>query len=197
MRMQPRRAVQRVVVAVEALGEEHVPGHLAADRRVQLVHLVLHERVPGLPHHRHALRLHDLVGKRLRALHVEDDRLPWPRALEHVARVEDEDVIAPDDVAVAVDDADAVRVAIEARRRDRRRSLRTAAMRSCEILDDRRIGMVIRERAVALAEQARPLDVEMVEELGRDERTGAVAAVDDDLEPPLRAFPCAATMSST
>ena len=52
-------------------------------------------------------------GKRLRALHVEDDRLSRARALEHVARVEDQDPVAPDDVAVVVDDADAIGVAVE------------------------------------------------------------------------------------
>jgi hypothetical protein len=33
-------------VTVETLGEEHVPRHLAGDRCVHLLHLVLDERVP-------------------------------------------------------------------------------------------------------------------------------------------------------
>ena len=182
MRMQPRRAVQRIVVAVEPFGEEHVPRHLAADRRVQLVHLVLHQRVPGLPHHGHSLRLHDLIGQRLRALHVEDDRLPGPRALQHITRVQNEHVIAPHNVAIAIDDANAIRIAIEADAEIR--AARAHGLDEIlEILDDRRIGVMVRERAVALAEQSRPLDIEMIEELGGDERADAVAAVDDDLEP--------------
>src|SRR5450759_5681416 len=45
---QPRRAVQGVIESVIALGEEHVPGHLAGNRRVSLVpvsytHLRAHE----------------------------------------------------------------------------------------------------------------------------------------------------------
>src|SRR5262245_40087156 len=108
-----RRAVHRVVVSVKALAEEHVAGHLAGDGRVHLAHLVLDERVAGLPHHGLSARLLYSHRQRLRALHIEDDRLTTSGALENVARVEDEDPVSPHDLAVAVDHADAVRVAVE------------------------------------------------------------------------------------
>ena len=49
-----------------------------------------------------------------------------------------------------------------------------------EILGDGRIGMMIREGAVALAEQAAASRPSALEQLRRDERAGAVAAVVDD-----------------
>ena len=58
----------------------------------------------------------------------------------------------------------------------------TACDEVLEIFGDRRIGMVIRERAVALAEQPAALNAEALEQLRRDERTGAVAAVVDDFD---------------
>ena len=45
---QPDRDVERVVVAVEAVGIEDVAGHLAGERRADLGHRRLHERVAGL-----------------------------------------------------------------------------------------------------------------------------------------------------
>src|SRR6185312_15077784 len=45
---------------------------------------------------------------------------------------------------------------------------------------------MIRERAVALAEEPRPFDIEAIEEPGRHERPDAVSAIHDDLESSLQ-----------
>src|SRR5947208_2619206 len=70
---QPRRAIECVVEAVVAVGEEHVARHLARERRLHLLHLLLDEGVARLPHDGNAARLANRVGERLAALHVEDD----------------------------------------------------------------------------------------------------------------------------
>ena len=46
------RDVERIIVAVEAVGVEDVPGHLARERGAHLGHPRLDQRVPGLPHDR-------------------------------------------------------------------------------------------------------------------------------------------------
>ena len=81
-----------------------------------------------------------------------------------------------------VDDSDSVGIAVEPDAQVRAGGAH-GLDEILEILDDRRIGMMIREGSIALAEQPCPLDVELIEELGRHERADAVAAVDDDLEP--------------
>src|SRR6478672_7649900 len=100
-------------MTVKPFREEHVARHLTGDRRVHLAHLVLDERMSGLPHHGLASCLFDGGGKRLRALHVEDDRLTGARGTEHGARVEDENSVSPPESTVAVDGGDAIGVAIE------------------------------------------------------------------------------------
>src|SRR5690242_5673371 len=147
---QPRRAVERVVVAVKALAEEHVSRHLASDGRVRLFHLVLDERVTRLPHDRFAAGTLDGIRERLRALHVEDDWLAGAGAREDVARVKNENSITPHDLTLVIDDSDPIRVAIE-------RDAELGAIflhggdEVLEILRHRRIGMMVRERAVAFA----------------------------------------------
>ena len=49
---QPRAGVKPVVEAVPALLEERVAAHLAGQRRADLLHLHLDQRVPGLPQQR-------------------------------------------------------------------------------------------------------------------------------------------------
>ena len=82
-------------------------------------------------------------------------------------------------VAVVVDHADAVGVAVERDAEVRAFALVTAAIRSSRFSATVGIGMVVRERAVALAEQARARRRPSAsKQLRRDERAGAVAAVD-------------------
>ena len=51
--------IKRVVVAVIAIGEKHVPGHFAGQLGVLLLHLGFDERVAGLIHDRVAAQLID------------------------------------------------------------------------------------------------------------------------------------------
>ena len=65
-------ATRIVVHPAPVLGEEHVPGHLAAEQDPILAHLALEEGVPGLPHDGLAAVGAHVLDQHLRALHVED-----------------------------------------------------------------------------------------------------------------------------
>jgi hypothetical protein len=118
------------------------------------------------------------VHERLRALDVEDDRLAAPGPGQHVARVEDQDVVAPDDPAAPVHHADPVGIPIE-----RHPQLGPGAPHRrdqvLQVLRDGGIGVVIGEGAVALGEQPGPLDPQGREQLRGHQRAGAVAAIVD------------------
>ena len=89
---------------------------------------------------------------------------------------------------VVVDDADAVGVAVEG---DAEVGARRAHALDelLHVLDDRRIGMVVREAAVGLAEERRDARAEPLVEGGRDGTAGAVPGVDDDGDRRGRALP--------
>ena len=149
---QADRDVERVVVAVEAVGVEDVAGHLAGERRAALGHLGLDQRMPGLPHDRLPAEARDLVEQRLARLDVGDDRRAR-MARQHLGREDLHQLVAEHDPALAVDHADPIAIAVEgdadlgaARRRPR-------PIRSLEVLVDRRIGVMVGEAAVDLGEQ--------------------------------------------
>ena len=133
---QADRDVERVVVAVEAVGVEDVARHLARERRAHLGHLRLDQRMPGLPHDRLAAEARDLVVQRLARLDVGDDR----RARDGAAAPRREDLqqlVAAHDPALAVDHADPIAIAVErdadlgaARRRPRPSDARGSRPRS-------------------------------------------------------------------
>src|SRR5687767_2359081 len=180
---QPRRAVERIIVPVITVGEEHVAGHLSSQRRAQLLHLVLDEGVARLPHHRRTACASDLVRERLAALHVEDDGDARTTSCEDVARVEDQQVVAPHDLPRPVDHADPVRIAVE--RDPQLRAFRTnGGDEGLEVLRDGRIGVMVRERAVVLGEKTERIQAQRTEQLRRDARSRSIAAVVDDLERP-------------
>ena len=102
----------RVVEAVIFMREEDVAGHLARQRRVGFLHLRLDEAVAGLPHHRVAAQFAHAVEQRLAGLHIGDDRRTGQLA-QHRLGQDRQELIAPDDAALAVDRADPVAVAVE------------------------------------------------------------------------------------
>src|SRR4051812_35023282 len=148
---QARRRVDAVVEAVIAVLEEDVPAHLPREERVLLFHLGLDERVPGLPHDGAAAALLDVVVERLRALHLADDGRAGP-VREHVAREEDHQLIAPEDLAVLVHRAHAVGVAVPGDTQIRL-CFQHLTLQVVQVLFHGRIGMVIGEGAVELAEE--------------------------------------------
>ena len=169
-------------MAVEPFGEEHVARHLAGDGGMQLLHLVLDEGVAGLPHHGHTARFRDRIRQRLRTLHVENDRLTATGPREHVTRVQEQQVVAPDDRAVRVHDADAIGITIECDT-DVRALLLHGPDQVEQIFLDGRIGVVIRERAITLAEEIRGIDVHAREDHFSERATRTVACIEHDLEP--------------
>ena len=108
----PDRGIDRVVVTEIAVGDEDVPAHLAGQQRAGLRHPRLDQRMSGAPHHRNPAEAGDLVEQGLARLHVGDHRRAGV-AGQHVARQQHQDLIAPQDAADAVDDADPVAVAVE------------------------------------------------------------------------------------
>src|SRR6266481_6451920 len=178
---QPRRSVERVIESIKSLGEEHVPGHLACNRRAGLVHLPLDERVARLPHDGDSACLLNRLRQCLGCLHVENDCLALPRARQYVARIDDQDVVPPDYLAGVVDHADAVRVAIE-RNADVGVVLFHGGDQILDVFWDSGIRVVIRKRAVALAVQKARLDAELRKELWRNKGARSVATIEDDLQ---------------
>src|SRR5687768_1144026 len=174
---QPCSAIHRIVESVPALGEEHVPGHLTGDRRMRLVHLFLDQRVSRLPHEGLAAGLLDFFRERLRALHVEYDGLTLPCPSQYIARVHDEDVIAPDDLAFFVHDADSVSVAVE-RNADLRAISFNGSDKVHQIRGNRRIWMMVGKGPVAFPEENSGRHADSVEESLRDDRPCTVPAVD-------------------
>jgi len=175
---QPRCGVGRVVEAVPALAEEEMPAHLAGQRRTGLAQLGLHERVPGLPHQRHAAGLADRHRQALAALDVVDDRRPGV-AREDVACEEHDLPVRPDHVPIPGQYAQAVAVAIEGQAEFGARRL-DDELEVLQVFGLARVGMVVREIAVDLRVQVDHLAAERTQDC-RGARAGdAVAGVDDD-----------------
>ena len=126
--------------------------------------------------------LRDVVVEALRALHLGDDH--GARALgEDVAREEDQHLVAPEDVAVVVDEADAVGVAVEGDP-EVGAVLLHGVDQDLHVLFDRRVGMVIREAAVRLRKDVAHVAAQRRNDARRDRTGGAVPGVDHHLELP-------------
>src|SRR3954469_5187021 len=178
---QTRRAVKRIVEAVEAFREKHVARHFATDGCVRLMHLLLDERVTRLPHHGYAAGLLHRFGQRLGRFDIEYDRLAPARPGQRITRVQDEQVVAPDYVTGVVDDTDPIGVAVE-RNSNVGVVLLYSGNQRLEIFRHRRIRMVIRKGAVALAEETAWLDAELGKKLRRHHCARTISAVDDNLQ---------------
>src|SRR5205814_1931089 len=103
----------------------------------------------------------------------------------HVARVQDEDAVSPDDLTVLVHHADAVGVAVE-RDADLGSVLLHGRDEVLEVLGDGRIRMVIWKRAIALAKKPATSDAQLLDELRRHERASAVTAIVHDTDRPAQ-----------
>src|SRR5215207_9565097 len=132
--------------------------------------------MPSLPHERLATCLLDFFRKRLRALHIEDDRLTLPRSLQNIAGIDDQKLVAPDDGAIFIHHSNAVSVAVE---RDAKLgvSLFDGFEKVTQVCRNGGIRMVIRKRSVAFAEKDCRRKSDAVEQLLRHESAGAIAAI--------------------
>jgi len=88
-----------------------MPAHLPGQHRFGLFHLRLQQRVARLPHDRPAAVLLDLVEKPLRAFDLGDDRGAWA-AFENIPGEKNQKLVAPEDISLFIDGADAVGVAV-------------------------------------------------------------------------------------
>ncbi len=181
---QPPRGVERVVVSREFVREEHVPRHLAAQRRLRLAHLGLDEGMPGLPHHRFPpLRAHPL-HEPLGALHLEDDRLAGVRG-QDVGGVEREELVSVEQPALLVHRADPVRVTIESDSQIGP-GLEHALLQGAHERGNGGIGQVVRKAAVRLGEDGIHLAPDLPEELRARDAGRPVSGIHDHAKLPLQ-----------
>jgi hypothetical protein len=82
--------------------------------------------------------------------------------------VDDEDPVAPDDRAVLVDDANPVAVTVECDA-DLGPILLHRGDQVLEVLGNRRVGMMVGEGSITLAEQPSSLDAQPLEQLRGDQ----------------------------
>ena len=107
--------------------------------------------MPRHPHNRLASGRTNGIRQRLRTLHVEDDGLPFSGAREDITRVQNEDMIAPDNLTVAIDQANAIGIAIE--RNAKIGFVFTHSLDTInEVFRNRGVGMVVGKRAIAFGE---------------------------------------------
>ena len=134
----------------------------------------------GLPHDPAPAVPGDVVVEALRALHLGDDHRARV-ARQHVASEEHEELVAPDDAALRVRDADAVGVAVEGDAELGPR-LGDGADQGTHVVGDRRVGVVVREAAIRVAEQLAHPRPEPAVDVRRDRARRPVAGVDHDVD---------------
>ncbi len=169
-------------MTVEAILVEDMARHLAGKGGAGLDHLGLDQRVAGLPHEGLAAEPGHLVEQHLARLDVRDDRGAGVPA-EQVGRQDLEDLVAVDDPSPAVDDADAVTIAVEGDT-DLGPVLRDGGDEMLEVLGQGRVGMVVGEAPVDLREEAAMPARQPVGQRLHGGAGGAVAGVPDDAERP-------------
>ena len=156
--------------------------HLATERRAGLAHLRLDQRMPGLPHQRHATALGDPWRQVAGALDVVQDLLAR-MARQHVGGEQHQLPVGVDYLAIAGDHAETVAVAVE-RQADFGITLGQAADQVLQVFRMRRIGMMIRKIAIDLAEQFGNLATHRAIQVAGKCAGHPVAAVNDDLHRP-------------
>ena len=178
---QPCRAVHRVVEAEVAVLEEDVAAHLPGQLGVGLLHLRLDQAVPRLPHHRRAAVGGDVVVERGRALHLTDDRRSGDLG-QHRAGEEDHQLIPPEHLALVVDDADPIGVTVVG---DPHLGLLLLHRGDevLEVLQHRRVRVVVGEPGVHLAEEGHHVEAHRTQQRHRHLAPGAVAGVDHHPHP--------------
>ncbi len=142
--------------------------------------LALISEWPGLIHDAVAAEFGDLVVHHLRTFHFADERRAG-LALQDFARIDQQQQVAIDDVALLVDSADAVGIAIEGQAKFGA-GFADPGNQMGQICGDCRVGMMIRKMAVHLEEQLGGVDVELLENAMDYRAGGAVARVGHDFD---------------
>ena len=179
-----RAGVGAVIKAVPAVFKENMAAHFAAQRRANLAHLGLDERVAGLVHQRHAASILNFRRQALRAFHVKNNGLAR-LAPQHVARKQHHLAVGKNVLAVLGDDAQAVAVAVKGQAKFGVAGLQRLDQ-VLQILGLARVGMVVGKVAVHFAEQLSHLAAQRPEHRWRRGAGHAVARVNDDFHRPLQ-----------
>src|SRR5690606_33344760 len=169
-------AVDAVIEAEPALLEEDVAAHLAGQQCAGFLHLLLDQRVPGLPHHRPAAVAADQRGQAAGALDVEDD-VGAGVARYHVLGEQHQQAVGVDDGAGVGHHADAVAVAVEGQA-----EVGVFRFHPGDQVDQifrlARVRVVVGEGAIHFAEQRDDAAAQGLDQLRGDDAGGAVAAID-------------------
>ena len=177
---QARTRVDAVVEVYDGVVEEDVAAELAREGSARLQPLGEHVGVAGAPHDRLAAVVLDVFHQGERAFHVEDDG-PTRLFFEGFAGVEDHVHVGPQDVAVVVNHAQAVAVAINADAHVRALLLDLGYQVNYVLLFQR-VGQVVGEIAVRLDIDAGHVAAEGPVYLQRSGACDAVAGVNYDFQ---------------
>ena len=171
-----------VIAAPDRRVEEEMPRLLEAGERFQVPHPPLDVRMAGLPEiDLDAIGAKPGIGReQSRRLDVDDESRAFVQRRQ-IARQHDPDLVGENLLALVVDDAATVAVAVEPEREvgaalpHRRRH----RVQHTHILG---IRVVARKGEIEFAVERNDFDAERAQELGREGSGGAVAAGRDDLE---------------
>ena len=178
-----------VIAAAERLVEEEVAGFLEAGDGADLVDAALHVGVPGLPVIGLGAVLdqqrigHEQAGR----FDVGDEQRIFV-VRRNIAREHDADLVGEDFLAVIVDDAAAVAVAVEAEA-DVGLVREHGVAHRVQHFHVFGVRIVVRERVVELAIERHHLAADFLQDLRREGAGGAVAAGAYDLESALELRP--------
>ncbi len=178
---EPTAVVERVVETQILVRETDVPRQLSSDRSARFPHLLLHQRMAGLPHDGLASCRLKHLRQRLRTLDVENQLLPGPFPVQQIQPEQQKQEIAPHHAAMLVHGAQAIGVTVEAYPH-----LGVGASHLgdhvSDVLVHRGIGVVIGEGPVRLAIQRRDASAQALEEPLGNDGPRAVPAVDHRLD---------------
>ena len=178
-RLEHHHRRDRPRVRTPVVAEVVVRGVLAAEDRVRLGHHLLDERVPDAGAHGLATVLPDHLGNGLGADQVVHDGATAAPG-EHRLRDDRGRGRSADRLALVVDQEHPIGVAVE-RQPDVGARLQHALPQRDEVLGLDRVGGMVRERAVELAEEDLELEREPREDLRHHESTHPVRGVGHDL----------------
>ena len=175
---QPRPGIEAVIKAIPAFDKEHVPAHLAGQRRAGFFQLGFNQRVAGVPHHRLAATGANPRRKIGGAFHVIDN-LAAGYARKHIGSKQHQLAVGMNNLPAAGDHAEAVAIAIKGQPQF---GIQRAhgGNQVLQVFGFGRVGMMVRELAVHVAKEFGDLAAQRAEQLRRHRPRHAVAAVDDD-----------------
>lgn len=171
--------IQGIVEAEEAIVEEDMSAHFAGEMCVGFLDFGFDEAVSDAAHDGDAAVFGDIIKEGLGAFYFADDRCAGV-FFQHVATEEDHEFVAPDHVAIFVNHADAVGIAVVG---DAKITVFffNGGDDVCQVFENGGICVVIGKGSVWFAEKFDDFAVGgIAQERGRHDSADAVARIDGD-----------------